>query len=106
MRRRHACALALLLLLVSGRAVAADLKFPPLTGRVVDSAGVLSPATISHLDAMLAQHEHTSGEQVVVATLDSLQGDTIEDYGYQLGRILGHRAEGQEQRCDPDCRAP
>ncbi len=38
---------------------------------------------------MLAEHEHTTGEQVVVVTLDSLQGYTIEDYGYQLGRHWG-----------------
>src|SRR5271169_286167 len=33
---------------------AADLKFPPLTGRVVDDAGVLSASTIGELDQMLA----------------------------------------------------
>jgi uncharacterized protein len=87
--------MALLLLVFTGRAVAADLKFPPLTGRVVDDAGVLNPSTISQLDAMLAQHEHTSGEQLVVATLDSLQGDTIEDYGYQLGRFWGIGQKGK-----------
>jgi uncharacterized protein len=95
MRRRHACALALLLLMIAGRAFAAELKFPPLTGRVVDNAGVLSPSTISQLDAMLAQHEQTSGQQVVVATLDSLQGHTIEDYGYQLGRFWGIGQKGK-----------
>ncbi len=95
MRPRPACALALLLLFFAGRAVAADLKFPPLIGRVADYAGVLSPSTISQLDAMLAQHERTSGEQVVVATLDSLQGDTIEDYGYQLGRFWGIGQKGK-----------
>ncbi len=38
---------------------------------------------------MLAQHEQSTGEQVVVVTLKSLQGTTIEDYGYQLGRRWG-----------------
>jgi uncharacterized protein len=95
MRLRRACALTLLVLIVAGRAFAADLKFPPLTGRVVDGAGVLSPSTISQLDAMLAQHEQTSGEQVVVATLDSLQGHSIEDYGYQLGRAWGIGQKGK-----------
>jgi uncharacterized protein len=95
MRQRHACALALLLVVVAGHAFAADLKFPPLTGRVVDDARILSHATISQLDAMLAQHERTSGQQVVVATLDSLQGHTIEDYGYQLGRFWGIGEKGK-----------
>src|SRR5271163_3498280 len=44
----------------AGVAFSADLKFPPLTGRVVDDAGILSPSTISELDEMLAQHEHTT----------------------------------------------
>ncbi len=38
---------------------------------------------------MLVTHEGATGEQVVVVTLDSLQGYSIEDYGYQLGRHWG-----------------
>jgi uncharacterized protein len=64
-------------------------SFPPLTGRVVDEAGVLSKATVADLTALLAKHEQATGEQVVVVTLKSLQGDTIEDFGYQLGRYWG-----------------
>jgi len=65
------------------------LSFPPLTGRVVDDAGILSPATDSELDEMLARMEHANGDQVVVVTLKSLQGHSIEDFGYQLGRFWG-----------------
>jgi uncharacterized protein len=79
----------------AGVAFSADLKFPPLTGRVVDDAGILSPSTISELDEMLAQHEHTTSEQIVVATLGSLQGHSIEDYGYQLGRSWGIGQKGK-----------
>ena len=61
-------------------------KFPPLTGRVVDNAHVLSPATAQKLDAELAQLEAQTGHQLVVATVPDLQGYEIEDYGYQLGR--------------------
>jgi uncharacterized protein len=88
-------ALVLCFLLAGGPAFSANLKFPALTGRVVDDAGILSPATISELDEMLAQHEHTSGEQIVVATLGSLQGHSIEDYGYQLGRSWGVGQKGK-----------
>ena len=63
--------------------------FPPLTGRVVDDAGILSPATRADLSAMLQRHEQATGEQVVVVTLPSLQGYSIEDFGYQLGRAWG-----------------
>jgi len=87
-------ALVVAVLLLAAPALAADLKFPALTGRVVDDAGILSPSTISELDEMLAQHERTTSEQVVVATLGSLQGHSIEDYGYQLGRSWGIGQKG------------
>jgi uncharacterized protein len=67
-------------------AFAADLKFPPLTGRVVDDAHILSPATVQRLDGELADLQAQTGHQLVVATVPDLQGHEIEDYGYQLGR--------------------
>ncbi|HXR36445.1 MAG TPA: TPM domain-containing protein [Candidatus Binataceae bacterium] len=55
----------------------------------MDDAHILSAATQSELTAMLARHEQATGEQVVVVTLPSLQGYSIEDFGYQLGRYWG-----------------
>ncbi len=63
--------------------------FPTLTGRVVDGANMLSPAVEASLDGKLAALETQTGRQLVVATLPSLQGYEIEDYGYQLGRAWG-----------------
>jgi uncharacterized protein len=83
-----------LLLIFSVAALAGELHFPPLTGRVVDDAGVLSASTQSRLIDMLAQHEKATGQQVVVVTLPSLQGVTIEDFGYQLGRYWGIGQKG------------
>lgn len=60
--------------------------FPPLTGRVVDNAHVLSAETSQTLSAKLEAFEAATGHQIVVVTLPSLQGYEIEDYGYQLGR--------------------
>ena len=68
---------------------AAALTFPPLTGRVVDDAHVLSAETQAALTAKLAALEQKNGDQLVVVTLPSLQGQAIEDYGYQLGRYWG-----------------
>lgn len=76
-------------------AAAATPKFPTLTGRVVDDAGVLSASTQSSLTEMLAEHERATGEQIVVVTLPSLQGLTIEDFGYQLGRNWGIGEKGK-----------
>jgi uncharacterized protein len=95
MLRKASAAFLTMLMLIGVRAFAADLKFPPLTGRVVDDAGILSASTKRALDEMLAQHERTTTQQVVVVTLDSLQGHAIEDYGYQLGRAWGIGQKGK-----------
>src|SRR6201995_2253796 len=77
-----------------GAAQAAALKFPTLTGRVVDDAHILSPQVQEDLTQKLAALEAQTHHQVVVATLSSLQGDEIEDYGYQLGRAWGIGQKG------------
>ena len=59
---------------------------PQLTGHVVDEAQLLSPAESSELESLLAAHEKATTNQVVVLTLKSLDGQNIEEYGYQLGR--------------------
>jgi uncharacterized protein len=70
-------------------AAAAEPQFPALTGRVVDDANLLSPADRAELTADLKALEDKSSDQVVVVTVPSLQGYSIEDYGYQLGRHWG-----------------
>ncbi|HET9572301.1 MAG TPA: YgcG family protein [Methyloceanibacter sp.] len=67
----------------------AEPSFPALTGRVVDDANLLSPDDEQALTAELKALEDKSSDQLVVVTLPSLQGYTIEDYGYQLGRRWG-----------------
>ncbi len=69
--------------------VSAAPTFPELTGRVVDDAGLLAPEDEQALAAELKSLEDKSSDQLVVVTLPSLQGYTIEDYGYQLGRHWG-----------------
>lgn len=63
--------------------------FPPLTGRVVDAANILSPQQKQQLTALSEQVQKDSTRQLVVATIPSLQGYPIEDYGYRLGRAWG-----------------
>ena len=63
-----------------------SLTFPALTGRVVDGGNLLSAADRTALTADLADLEAKTTDQLVIVTLSSLQGTTIEDYGYQLGR--------------------
>jgi uncharacterized protein len=60
--------------------------FPQLTGRVVDEAGVLDPPVRASIETDLAALEAKTTDQLVVVTVRSLQGLTIEDYGVRLGR--------------------
>jgi uncharacterized protein len=66
--------------------------FPELTGRVVDGADILTDAQEAQLAARSAAFEERSSDQIVVATLASLQGYEIEEFGY---RLLRHWQLGQ-----------
>ena len=68
--------------------------FPKLTGRVVDEAHILTPAVVADLTAKSQALETKTGRQFVVATVPSLQGYPIEDYGYRLGRAWGIGQKG------------
>ena len=79
-----ALAAVLLLGLVSGLAWALD--FPPLSGRVVDDANVISPVVRTSIEQKSKELEEKSGIQLVVATVKSLQGSDIETFANQLFR--------------------
>jgi uncharacterized protein len=71
------------------------LVFPTLSGRVVDEANILDQAARATLTQKLADLEAKTTDQLVVVTLKSLQGTSIEDFGYQLGR---HWRIGQKDK--------
>lgn len=73
-------------LLLSTIAATADPKYPPLTGRIIDEAGLLSANDRFEIEQMLRDLEGKSTDQIVVYTTKSLQGYEIEDFGYRLGR--------------------
>lgn len=64
-------------------------RFPPLTGRIVDNANLLSPEAERGLTSTLEALERDTTDQLVIVTLADLQGYEIEEYGYQLGREWG-----------------
>jgi len=76
--------LALALLLSPLAALAQT--FPPLAGRVVDQANLLTPDERAKLEAKLKAHEDRTSDQVVVATVSSLEGTSVEDYANRLFR--------------------
>jgi uncharacterized protein len=81
----QALVVALLAALWASAALAAA-NFPPLTGRVVDQANILSPVTTADLERKLADLEQKSRIQLVVATVPSLGGEEIEPYANELFR--------------------
>src|SRR3546814_249152 len=84
----------LIVLALPGLASAAP-DYPALTGRVVDQANLLDASARDGLEARLAAHEAAGGDQVVVVTLTSLDGESIEEYGVGLGRHWGIGQEGK-----------
>ena len=91
--RIRVIAFALLILFLPLTAFAADL--PALTGRVVDNAGIIDAVTEAALTRKLADFETKSSDQIVVATIPSLDGEEIEPYATRLFRLwkLGRAKE-------------
>jgi uncharacterized protein len=92
-RQVFVVALAAMLFLGLGPALAQT--FPQLTGRVVDGAGILKPEERAALEAKLKAHEDKTTDQVVVATVRSLEGYPIEDYA---NRLFRHWQLGQKDK--------
>ena len=67
-------------------------QVPYLTGRVVDNAEILGPDARKAIQARLEEHERRTTDQIVVLTLPSLEGESIEAYAsetfntWKLGR--------------------
>ncbi|MWV27636.1 methanol dehydrogenase [Erythrobacter sp. GH3-10] len=59
------------------------------TSPVVDGADIIDPATEARLTQQLDDFEERNQRQFVVATVPTLDGYDIADYGYQLGREWG-----------------
>ncbi len=89
--------MVLLFLILALVAPASAQTFPKLTGRVVDQANLLSPEQVANINSKSEALEAQTGRQFVVATVNSLEGRPIEDYGYRLGR---HWKLGDEKRDD------
>jgi uncharacterized protein len=82
----RAFCLSLLVLLAmclqAGQARALDV--PALKGRVNDYAQILSPDTIRQLDNTLGNFEQQESTQIVVLTIPTLAGDSLEDFSIRV----------------------
>ena len=88
-QRRWSCLLALLFvccLSVTAQPVKSEIVFLALSGRVVDQAGILSADVERKLTAQLEQLEKATTDQLVVATLTSLQDQSVEEFANLLFR--------------------
>ena len=63
---------------------AGALDIPQLRGRVNDNAGMLTPQERSALEAKLQAYEEKTGQQFVLLTVPSLEGNVIEDFSIKV----------------------
>jgi len=74
-------------------ATASAVDVPYLSGRVVDDAEILSPATRERLTAASKAHEDRTTNQVVVLTVPTIGGESVEEYA---NRVFGTWKLGQK----------
>ncbi|HEY6000969.1 MAG TPA: TPM domain-containing protein [bacterium] len=79
--------------LASGVAAA---EVPYLTGRVVDDANVLGTEMRERIEAQLKAHEQSTTNQVVVLTVPTLGGETVEEYAEKVFRTWGLGQKGKD----------
>jgi uncharacterized protein len=79
----------IILLILPSLGYAEAIRFPALSGWVVDEAGIINPQDKKKLETVLSAHKKKTTNQLVVVTLSSLQGYPIEDFSHQLGRQWG-----------------
>ena len=76
--------LVLLIAMLATLSVARCAEIPYLTGRVNDNAQILSENARQLLSEKLKAHEDRTTNQVVVLTIPSLEGESIEDYSNKV----------------------
>jgi len=74
----------LLLALLFTMLSATGSEVPYLTGRVNDNAHILSENTIRSLSDTLKAHETRTSNQIVILTVQSLEGESIEDFANKV----------------------
>jgi uncharacterized protein len=80
---KKAC-ISLMFALLATSLVSYAADVPYLTGRVNDNAQILSEKTRNSLSDALKDHEAGTGNQVVILTLPSLEGESIEDFANKV----------------------
>ncbi len=71
-------------------------EVPALSGRVVDKAKMLSPSTLAYLEDILSQLEREDSTQLVVLTVNSLEGENLEEYALKVAESWGIGQKGKD----------
>ncbi len=72
------------------------LDVPPIKKRVNDYANMISPKAERQISDMLTRLEASDSTQVVVVTVPSLQGDSIEDFSMRVAEAAGIGQKGKD----------
>lgn len=88
--------LAVILFLLLPLAALAQGDVPALQGRVNDYANLIPPDQKQRIEAQLAQFEQQTGNQVVVLTIPSLNGEDIEGYANRVARAWALGQKGKD----------
>ena len=80
--RRAAALLLALALLLPAAVRSADVPF--LSGRVVDNAEILNPATRERITAALKAHETATGNQIAVLTIPTIDAESVEEFSTRV----------------------
>jgi len=90
---RNLCLSGIFLLIWASYAFGLDV--PALKGRVNDYGNILSSSTEGQLEAVLGELERTDSTQIVVLTIPSLEGGSLEDFSI---RVADQWKIGQENK--------
>ena len=72
-----------------------QVAIPPPVGYVNDFAHVLDPASVSHMEAVIADLRAKTRGEIAVVTLDSIGDRAPADIAVQIGRQWGVGAKGE-----------
>jgi uncharacterized protein len=78
-----------LLLFGASFCAAEDIKKIHPTGYVTDLAGVIPPEAKERLEALCTEVEQKTGAQMAIVTVQSLEGESVENYAVDLYKQLG-----------------
>lgn len=89
------CLLLVLALLLTSTAAPLAREIPDFNGYVNDQAAMISPAARARLEKTLLDFDRSDSTQVAILTIDSLEGDALEDFSI---RVVDQWKVGQKNK--------